>query len=73
MLRKSDRYKNDRTEVEGQMNVIEQKQNDLMAEKLKITDKLNLRDNCKEKLQRHLQKVQKLKSQTIGKLFKYSS
>lgn len=68
LLRKSDRCKNDRIAVEEKMNVIEERTNELLAERQKINEKVQRRDVCSEKLRRHMQKMEKLKSQTIGKL-----
>lgn len=66
ILKNTDKCKNERTRVEDEMRKIEEKNSDLSAERQRLIIKFNSVDSCKEKLRRHIHKMDTLKKTVIG-------
>lgn len=66
-MRESDNYKNEHVKIETKIGMLEAKSTELIAERRKIDKKFDYVKVCKDKLVRHLDKIQRIKRNPIGK------
>lgn len=65
-MRKSDRLKSGRIQIEDQMKEIDDSTNELVAERQVVNDKTRKLETCNENLRRHIKKIERM-AQPIGK------
>lgn len=68
LQRESDKFKNQFSKVESRITGLEQKTTDLLAERRKVEHRSTMVGVAKEKLERHIAKLNRMKANMIGNM-----